>query len=515
MRMIPIIGLEIHVQLNTKSKMFCSCPNVDDGAPPNSAICPICTGQPGALPALNQKALEKGVLTGLALGCRIPDKSAFDRKNYFYPDLPKGYQISQFALPVALDGHVEIEIPEQALPDRSLIRIGITRAHLEEDAAKNFHAPEGIDGKPATLVDYNRASTPLIEIVTEPDIRSAIEAKIFLQELRGIMRAIKVSGAEMEKGQMRCDVNISMMPIDENGYPTSSVLNPRTEIKNLNSFKAVERAINYEIQRQTALYEANTPPIEATRGWDDSQGKTLEQRTKESAADYRYFPEPDLPPQDLIEIRESMQRHLPELPAQTRKRLTNEWGLAQGAAEYITNNTGWLEYTEQVMSELGGWMQSTDNTQKSSSDLIGEKKSKIAKLLGGWLTTKLVGLLAERQKTIKEVNITPENFAEFINLLDQGTINSANGQKLLQLMHDSGKDPSDLMETHNLSQNVNQDDLAEIVKRNIDANPEQAEQIKSGKLPLIKWFVGVIMRETEGRADPMQAETEIRKQLDV
>ena len=515
MRMIPIIGLEIHVQLNTKSKMFCTCPNVEDGTEPNTAICPICTGQPGALPALNQKALEKGVLTGIALNCNIPDKSAFDRKNYFYPDLPKGYQISQFALPVALDGHVEIEIPEQALPDRSLIRMGITRAHLEEDAAKNFHAPEGVNGNPATLVDYNRASTPLIEIVTEPDFRSAIEAKVFLQELRAIMRAIKVSDAEMEKGQMRCDVNISMMEIDENGYPVTSVLNPRTEVKNLNSFRAVERAINYEIQRQTALYEANTPPIEATRGWDDSQGKTLEQRTKESSADYRYFPEPDLPPQDLEEIKEKMQSRLPELPVQTRKRLTAEWGLTKGAAEFITANPGWLDYAEKVKSELGGWLESSDNIKMSGADVMENKKAQIAKLLGGWLTTKLAGLLAERKKTIFEVNITPENFAEFLNLLEKGTINSANGQKLLQLMHDNGGDPSDLMETHNLSQNLNQDDLVDIIKRNIEANPEQTQQIKNGKLALIKWFVGIVMRDTEGRANPMSIEAEIRKQLDI
>ncbi|MDF1497044.1 MAG: Asp-tRNA(Asn)/Glu-tRNA(Gln) amidotransferase subunit GatB [Patescibacteria group bacterium] len=515
MKMIPIIGLEIHVQLNTKSKMFCSCANVDDGAPPNTAICPICTGQPGALPALNAEALKKGVLAGMALGCNIPNTSAFDRKNYFYPDLPKGYQISQFGLPVALGGSLTIEIPEDALPNREFARIGITRAHLEEDAAKNFHAPEGIEGKPATLVDYNRSSTPLLEIVTEPDFRSPAEAKYFLQELRAIMRAIKVSNADMEKGQMRCDVNISMLEVDDEGFPTKSTLNPRTEVKNLNSFRAVERAIAYETQRQSALYASMTPPVEATRGWDDSQGKTIEQRTKESSADYRYFPEPDLPPQDLREIREELKNRLPELPAQTRLRLEQEYGFSKANASFFVANEGYVEYVEQIMSELAGWIEASDDKIESGAEALANKKETFAKLVGGWLTSKLAGLLAEKNLTIKDANINPENFAEFIHLLEQKAVNSMNGQRLLQLMHESGGDPSNLMETHNLGQNMDDGDLEMIVKRNLEANPEKATEVKNGKMPLIKWFVGIVMRDTEGKADPMKVETEIRKQLDV
>jgi aspartyl-tRNA(Asn)/glutamyl-tRNA(Gln) amidotransferase subunit B len=515
MKLIPIIGLEIHVQLNTKSKMFCSCANVDDGAAPNTAICPICTGQPGALPALNEEALKKGVLAGLALNCNIPDTSAFDRKNYFYPDLPKGYQISQFGLPVALNGNVTVEISEDALPSREVIRIGITRAHLEEDAAKNFHAPEGVDGKPATLVDYNRSSTPLLEIVTEPDFRAPAEAKFFLQELRAIMRAIKVSNADMEKGQMRCDVNISMMEVDEKGYPVKTTLNPRTEVKNLNSFRAVERAIAYETQRQSALYEAHTPPVEATRGWDDAQGKTIEQRTKESSADYRYFPEPDLPPQDLQDIRETMKNRLPELPAQTRLRLMEEFGFSKANAAFFTANDGYVEYVEQIMSELAGWIEASDDQIKSGTEALENKKEVFAKLVGGWLTSKLAGLLAEKNLTVKEVNIDPENFAEFIHLLEQKAVNSTNGQKLLQMMHETGGDPSNLMETHNLGQNMDEGELEATVKRVLEDNADKAEEVKNGKMPLIKWFVGVVMRETEGKADPMKVETEIRKQLDV
>jgi aspartyl-tRNA(Asn)/glutamyl-tRNA(Gln) amidotransferase subunit B len=515
MKFVPIIGLEIHVQLNTASKMFCPCPNVDDGAAPNTAICPICTGQPGALPALNAKALEKGILAGLALNCHIPEQSAFDRKNYFYPDLPKGYQISQFALPIAQKGLVEIEVPENALPGREQIKIGITRVHLEEDAAKNFHAPQGLNGRPATLVDYNRAGTPLIEIVTEPDLRSPSEAKFFLQELRAIMRAIKVSNADMEKGQMRCDVNISLLEIDDQGYPLKETLNARTEIKNLNSFRAVERAITYEIQRQTALYESNTPPVESTRGWDDNQGKTLEQRTKETSADYRYFPEPDLPPQDLIATREKLMNLLPELPAAARRRLQTEWGFPAAAAAFFTLDEAWQNYAEEVMSELGAWLESSDPKLKSGGEILAARKSELAKLASGWLTSKLAGLLAERNLTISQVSITPENFAEFLKLLDSKVINSTNGQKLMQLMMDSGGDPSDLMETHNLGQNLKGDELVEIVKRNFEANPDKVADIKAGKIQIIKWFVGVVMRETEGRANPQQAEEEIRRQLEI
>ena len=515
MKMVPIIGLEIHVQLNTKSKMFCSCANVDDGAAPNTAICPVCTGQPGALPTLNSTALEKGVLAGLILGCDIPNNSAFDRKNYFYPDLPKGYQISQFSLPVALNGAVDIAVPaDEALPDRQNVRIGITRAHLEEDAAKNFHAPLGIDGRPATLVDYNRGGTPLIEIVTEPDLRSAAEAKCFLQELRAMMRTAKVSNADMEKGQMRCDVNISLLEVDAEGFPKSSVLNARTEIKNLNSFRAVERAIEYEIKRQLGLFEAGTPPTESTRGWDENQGKTLEQRTKETSADYRYFPEPDLPPQDLTRIREAMSGRLPELPSAKRQRLQDDFGFAPHIAALLVTNE-WDEYTEQVMGELAAWLEASDDEHRSGGDILQERRVEMSRLVGGWLTSKLAGILAERNLTLKECNITPENFAEFIRLLDKAEINSANGQKLLLFMHETGGDPSDLMETHNLGQSVSGNELLEAVERALQANPDQVAAIRAGKAQLVKWFVGLIMRETEGRANPQQAEEEIKKQLGI
>lgn len=517
MRMIPIIGLEVHVQLKTASKMFCPCRNVGDDAPPNEAICPICTGQPGALPMLNEKAIELGVATALALHCRVPDQSAFDRKNYFYPDLPKGYQISQFRLPIALDGYVELEVPDQKRHDTSLasdvsrdhIRVGITRAHLEEDAAKNLHSPEG------TSVDFNRSGTPLLEIVSEPDLRSPQEAKAYLQELRAILRAMGASDADMEKGQMRCDANVSLLEVDDKNMPTQSFLNPKIEIKNLNSFRAVERALQHEIERQTELYRTNTPPVGATRGWDEDAGATFEQRTKETSADYRYFPEPDLPPQDLVAVRKRVMEQRVELPSQARDRLEEEWWFSKADAAFLVGNEGWADYAEDVMGELGTWLESTDKAGRSGGELLNDKKKVYAKLAGGWLTTKLAGLLAARNIVIKDVKITPEDFAEFLHLIDAGEINSSNAQKLLVLMVESGNDPSHLLEEHDLGQTMGGDELTDVVRRVIEQNPDQAGQVRAGKTGVIKWFVGGVMKATEGKASPAAVEEAVKRELGV
>ena len=507
-RMIPIIGLEVHVQLKTNSKMFCSCPNLSEDASPNTAICPVCTSQPGALPALNQRAIELGVKTGLALNCRIPDTSAFDRKNYFYPDLPKGYQISQYRLPVAVEGHLNIHIPEGEAP-RQDVKIGITRAHLEEDAAKNTHTSTG------TAVDFNRAGTPLLEIVSEPDLRTPQEAKAYLQELRGILKAIGASDADMEKGQMRCDANISLLEIDENRRPTQAFLNPKIEIKNLNSFRAVERALTYEINRQQELYDRGEVPVGSTRGWDENTGHTFEQRLKETNADYRYFPEPDLPPQDLIAIRERFTDLRVELPAEKRARLQEESQFSASDVSFFVTNEGWAEYAEHVMDELACWMEATDDSDKSGSQLLEERKKKLSKLVGGWLTSKLAGLMAERGLTIKTLKISPEDFAEFIHLIDTGKINSANAQKLLALMVDSGTDPSHLMEDHDLGQTMDTGKLQEIIDRLARENPDQVAQVKAGKLSVLKWFVGSAMKITEGKANPAVAEELIKKAIGV
>ena len=495
MKYIPIIGLEVHVQLKTDSKMFCSCRNVGDVAEPNTSICPVCTGQPGALPALNQKAIELGMRAGLALGCRIPDISVFDRKNYFYPDLPKGYQISQFHIPIAEQGFLLVNGK----------RIGITRAHLEEDAAKNIHSEE-------TYVDFNRAGTPLLEIVSDPDIRSAQEAKIYLQELRAILRAVGASDADMEKGQMRCDANVSILEVDENNLPLTAELNQRVEIKNLNSFRSVEHAIVYEVTRQQDAYESGEGVRGSTRGWDDAKGKTFEQRLKETSADYRYFPEPDLPPQNLVSLREKLTNHLPELPAAKRQRLMDEyWFSPSDVAFFVANE--WVEYAEHVMSELGAWLEASDISGKSGGELIQEKKKRFAKLAGGWLTSKLAGLMAERNVKDISAHITPEDFAEFLHLIEAGEINSSNAQKLLVFMLDTGADPSHIMEEHNLGQSMNEGALIELVKTIIAQNPDQVAQVRAGKFGVLKWFVGTIMKSTEGKANPTQAEEIVKKEI--
>ncbi len=494
MRLIPIIGLEIHVRLKTKSKMFSDCPNVDDAAAPNTAMDPVSTGQPGALPAVNAEAVRLGVRVGLALGCTIPDTAHFDRKNYFYPDLPKGYQISQYEHPIAVNGGLVIEVPGQKAP-RDIVRVGITRVHLEEDAAKNTHDA----GTNATLVDFNRAGVPLVEIVSEPDLRSPAEAKALLQELQAILRAIGASDADMEKGYMRCDANVSMLELGEDNKPLKAEYNPKVEVKNLNSFRAVERALTYEIGRQTELHGRGEMPVGSTRGWDENKGQTFEQRLKETNADYRYFPEPDLPPLDLKAVREEEKAKLPPLPAERRGRLMQDYGFSSEDARFFVAN-GWAEYAEQVMGELPGWE---------------EKSPDVSKLAASWLKNKLAGLLATKGKTIEEANITPENFAEFLHLVDDGVINSANAQKLLALMHETGSDPSHLMEEHNLGQKDDPEALTKLIAELVEQNPEQVAQIKAGKIALVKWFVGVVMKSTEGRTNPEAAEREIKKQLDL
>ncbi|MDO8584197.1 MAG: Asp-tRNA(Asn)/Glu-tRNA(Gln) amidotransferase subunit GatB [bacterium] len=502
--LIPIIGLEIHMRLKTASKMFCTCPNVSDDTPVNTAICPVCTGQPGALPAVNEEAVRLGVRAALALDCRIPDEAHFDSKNYFYPDLPKGYQISQFDFPISVDGAVTIDVPGQTSP-RDRVRIGITRAHLEEDAAKNIH--DAKTGK--TLVNYNRGGNPLLEIVTEPDLRSPLEAKLFLQELQAMMRAIHASEADMEKGYMRCDANVSILEIDDEHKPVrAGGLNPKVEVKNLNSFKAVERALAFEIDRQAQLYVDGKLAEHSTRGWDENKGETFEQRLKETSADYRYFPEPDLPPLMLKAIAKEEKQTLPELPAQTRLRLMEEWGFVADDARVLVQN-GWTDFAEAVMGELIVW---EDDTNKKGETV---NKKALAKLTGSWLINKLSAILSEKHQTLEDVKFDAENFAEFIHLVHDKIVNSANAQKLLTLMVQTGADPSHLMEEHNLGQQEDPKLIADTVARLIEQNPDQVKQIRAGKLGIIKWFVGGVMKATEGRANPEKAEEEVKKQLGI
>lgn len=500
----PIIGLEVHVQLNTKSKMFCSCDNTGETQPPNTTVCPICMGHPGTLPVINKQAIEWGIMTALALDCEIPTISKFDRKHYFYPDLPKGYQISQFDQPIGVNGKVIA-----TLEDGTEKNIRIHRLHLEEDAAKLTHSDKG------SFVDFNRCGTPLIEIVTEPALRTPEEAKAYLQELRAIIRYLGVSEADMEKGHLRCDANISLRPVDAD----DPRLYPKTEIKNLNSFRAVERAIRYEISRQTDLWEKGTPPDETTtRGWNDSEQRTEEQRSKEDSADYRYFPEPDIPPlcfgynlneedkeKGTLDVRE-LETRLPELPYKKRQRFVKQYNVETKDIKDIANDKNLAGYFEQIISELEDWSQ-------NRADIDWDKdKGKLIKSSAGWLTSKMLKLLIDEEKNIEQTKIQPENFAELITILHTGEINSSIGQQVLEIMHKTGGDPSNIVNDNNWGQMNDTSELETMAKKIIDDNKGSVEDFKSGKENALQFLLGQVMKESHGKANP-QTVIEILKKL--
>lgn len=507
MKLTPVIGLEIHVQLKTKSKMFCACDNSGEDKPANTTVCPICMGHPGTLPVANRQAIEWSVKAALAINCEIPEISKFDRKSYFYPDLPKGYQISQYDQPIGKGGHLVIDSKDGPK------KIRINRLHLEEDAAKNFHSADGKN----TLVDYNRSSTPLMEIVTEPDIKTAADAKNFVQELRQIMRYLGVSDADLEKGHLRCDANISLTEQPEDNIVFEK-LSPKTEIKNINSFRAIERAIEYEIKRQTELWEKGTPPNQqSTRGWNDDKGITEGQRTKEEASDYRYFPEPDLPPlnfkkgaKDAIDV-EKIKNSLPELPMAKRQRFIQEYDLASDSARILTEDKNLSEYFENAISELRGWLISLEQTEGTEDEIWEKNKGKLAKLTSNWLLNKLLSALSKENKSLSDV--TAENFAEFVTMVYQNKINSSIAQKLLERMAQSGKDPSNIVEEENLSAGVEEKDLESIIDGIITASPKEVEEYKKGKTSLIQFFIGQVMRQTKGSADPENTKNILTKKL--
>lgn len=510
----PIIGMEIHVELKTNSKMFCSCKNDPDLAAPNTSICEICLAHPGTLPVPNKQAIISTVLIGKALHCKIRDVSKFDRKHYFYPDLPKGYQISQYDEPIAEFGHLDLSfiIEENIRPEA---RIGIRRAHLEEDTAKLLHDTDG-----STLADFNRAGTPLVEIVTDPDFKSALEAKTFCQELRTLLRHLDVSDADMEKGHMRCEANISVQEAGKFEIVNGEVkplddyqLHPKVEVKNINSFKAVEKAIEYEIKRQTAMLEKGEPWYQQTRGWDDATGTTVLQRIKENAADYRYFPEPDIPPFHPLAIAGSLS--IPELPQSKRKRFHEEYGFSYADAKLLTDNKHWANFAEKTMSELIEWIASLPETKNNTHEIEEQNKQKIARLAGGWMTSRLMGAMSERAIDIRVLKLSPENFAEFIALVYANRINSTNAQKLLADMLDAYADidPTHIMEEKGYGQISDEGKIAENVTRVIAEYPAQVAQFKAGKEPLIKFLIGMVMKATEGSADPVLVEKLLRDEL--
>lgn len=484
-----IIGLEIHAELKTKSKMFCECDNDAQNKKPNTTVCPICLAHPGTLPLPNKQAIEWTILIGLALNCKINELSKFDRKNYFYPDLPKGYQISQYDLPIAHDGFLEVD-------GRPVL---ITRIHLEEDTGKLIHPA----GKKHSLVDYNRAGTPLIELVTEPVIRDAATAKKFAQSYQQILRFLNISNADMEKGEMRCEANISLQEKGKWKYSNGQImpigdykLNPKVELKNINSFKYMEKAVDYEIKRQIKALAGDGKLVQETRGWNNDKGITFSQRTKETSADYRYFPEPDIPPlkisQKWIDI---IKAEMAELPAQKIKRFKEEYCFSDYEAEILATDKVLAGYAEKVISELRAWIDSTGDDWE-------RQKHKLAKAAANWLINELFKNLKSNNLNIDDNKITPENFAEFICLVYQGKVNSSAAQTILAKMIKKGGDPSEIMADLGLEQLDDREALEKIIAEVIFKNQKQADEYKAGKTNVLQFLVGQVMAATRGKANP-------------
>ncbi len=481
--------MEVHAELKTASKMFCSCKNgLGLETVPNVNICQVCTAQPGALPVPNAKAIEAVQKVGLALNCALRLRSKFDRKNYFYPDLPKGYQISQYDEPFCEAGTMEID----GKPFR------ITRIHLEEDTGKLTH-PEAAD---YTLVDYNRAGVPLMELVTEPDFSTAKDARAFCQKLRQILRYLEVSDADMEKGQMRCEVNISLHKVGGDRLSGTKV-----EIKNLNSFRSVERSIEYEIKRQTEALENGEKIVQETRGWDEGRNATVSQRKKESAHDYRYFPEPDIPAFLFTQTDiEELKTDLPELPDAKLRRFMTEYGLPEADAIILIDDKETAAYFEAVASELGAKIDGGE----SHSEL-----GRMVKLAANYFITEVRKYLGE-ERGIQTLPITPENYAEFIAIVADGKINSSAAQTVLKEMlkgSDGDSDPSHIIDRLNLAQMSDAGELETIVDTILENNAQSITDFKAGKQNAFQYLIGQVMKETKGKANPQMASEILKKKL--
>ena len=468
-----VIGLEVHAQLKTKSKIFAP-DGTEFGQEQNTQTSPITLGMPGVLPVLNKEVVNMGILTGLALNCEIPSRCKFDRKQYFYPDLPKGYQISQYDEPICVNGHIDIKGK----------RIGITRAHLEEDAGKLVHAgADGLAGSSYSLVDLNRAGTPLLEIVSEPDMRSSEEARAYMEELRSIVRYIGVCDGNLEEGSMRCDANISIMPKGSKEFGT------RAEIKNVNSFSALQRAIEFEIDRQIEIVEEGGKVVQETRLWDDNSRETRSMRGKEDAHDYRYFPEPDLMPLEISrEWVEDIKAKMPELPNAKRQRYM-DLGLSEYDANVIVEQMGLALFFDEVL-KLGA----------------------TPKIAVNFIMGEIAAYLKEEHIEITDTKLTPDNLAELIGLIEKGTISNNIGKQIILDMMKDGKKASQIVEEKGLSQISDTGAIKEIVQKIINANPNQVEAYRGGKVQLLGFFVGQVMKETKGRANP-QTVNELVKEL--
>ncbi|BAY82411.1 glutamyl-tRNA(Gln) amidotransferase subunit B [Calothrix parasitica NIES-267] len=476
-----IIGLETHCQLATKTKIF-SDSSTEFGADPNTNIDPICMGLPGVLPVLNEKVLEYAVKAGLALNCQIAKYSKFDRKQYFYPDLPKNYQISQFDLPIAEHGHIEIELVDKD-GNATRKRIGVTRLHMEEDAGKLVHAgSDRLSGSSYSLVDYNRAGVPLVEIVSEPDLRSGQEAAEYAQELRRIVRYLGVSDGNMQEGSLRCDVNISVRPVGQKEFGT------KVEIKNMNSFSAIQKAIEYEIERQIEAVESGEPIIQETRLWEEGSQRTISMRVKEGSSDYRYFPEPDLAPIEVSEEQlKRWESELPDLPAKKRHDYETELGLSAYDARVLTEERATAEYFEAAVN-----------------------KGANSKSAANWIMGDIAGYLNKQKLNISEIKLTPSNLAEVVKLIDKGEISNAKAkEKLPDLLE--GKAPKDIFAGEKLI--TDPAVLEPLIDEAIAGNPKEVEKYRSGKTNVKGFFVGQVLKKTGKRADPKLTNQLVDKKL--
>ena len=467
MKYEAVIGLEVHTELQTTTKIFCGC-KTSFGAEPNTNVCPVCLGLPGVLPVLNKRVLEFAVRAGLALNCEISRFSKFDRKNYYYPDLPKNFQTSQFDLPICERGHLDIEVNGEKK------QIRITRAHMEEDAGKLVHHGTSITDSDYSLVDYNRTGTPLLEIVTEPDMRSAKEAVAYLEKMRAILQYIGISDCRMEEGSLRCDANVSVRPVGQKELGT------KTEIKNINSFKGVEKAIEYEALRQAEILEDGGKIIQETRTWDEKEGVTKSMRTKEEANDYRYFPEPDLAPFTVSEeYIEDIRKTLPELPDERRERYIANFGLSSTDAQYMTNDKDTSDYFEKVVAAGA------------------DPKASV-----NWIMGEFASQLSNAGIEIAKAPVTPENLAKLLALIAKGTISGKIAKKVFAEMWKDGADPEEIVKAQGLVQISDTGALKELVVKVIANNPKAVEDFKAGKKKAVGALVGQIMKETKGKANP-------------
>ena len=478
MKYEAVIGLEVHTELQTKTKIFCSC-RTSFGADPNTNVCPVCLGLPGVLPVLNKKVLEYAVRAGLALNCEISRFSKFDRKNYYYPDLPKNFQTSQFDLPICEHGYLDVEVEGEKR------RIRITRAHMEEDAGKLVHHGTSITDSDYSLVDYNRTGTPLLEIVSEPDMRSAKEAVAYMEKMRAILQYVGISDCRMEEGSLRCDANVSVRPVGQKELGT------KTEIKNINSFKGVERAIEYEAMRQAELLEDGGKVVQETRTWDEKEGVTKSMRTKEEANDYRYFPEPDLVPFTVSdEYIENIRKSLPELPDARKARYMKEFGLSSEDAVFMTNDKATADYFEAAV------------------DAGADPKACV-----NWLMGEFASQLSTDGIEIAKAPVSAENLAALLKLISKGTISGKIAKKVFATMWKEGGNPEEIVKAQGLVQISDTAELSKLVDEVVGKNPKAVEDFKAGKKKAVGALVGQIMKATKGKANPRVINELLNKKL--